>query len=278
MELNEIAEHWSNCANEFKHDVRATTKTRTIKDLEVAALCRAFQNTAFFARQAGCRVLEVGCGNAHNCFMLSGLLPHFTFTGVDFIPEMIVSANEIKASDSRFAALTFVVGNVLSLDDCVGLEAEYDIVFTDRCLINLNSHELQRNALDQLCRKTAPGGNVILIENVQQTYGKQNRLRQSVGLAARTPDAYNLFIDEASFLSHAEAVLDLVEVDDFASLHDLLLYVLVPMLNNGDTDYDSPLVKAATQLLLSAPESFRRQFGDFGQNRLYVFKKKAAHG
>lgn len=277
MELNEIEQHWTNWAKEFKLDIRATTKTRTIKELEISALHRAFKKTPFFT-QTGCRVLEVGCGNGHNCFMLLDLIPTFAFTGVDYIPEMISNANEIRKSHSKYAAMKFLVGNVLALDDCIGLDDQYHIVFTDRCLINLNTHEMQINALDQLCRKTMEGGYIVLIENVHETYSKQNRLRESVRLQPRTPDAFNLFINESAFLSHAKKTLTLVDVEDFASLHDLLLYVLVPMLNNGKVDYDSPMVSAATKLLLSAPEEFRNAFGGFGQNRLYVLKKGGANG
>lgn len=277
MDLKDIEQHWKNWAREFKLDIRATTKTRTIKELEISALHRAFQKSPF-ATQSDCRVLEVGCGNGHNCFMLSDLLPAWTFTGVDFIPEMISSAEEIKSSNPRYAGITFRVGNVLVLQDCAGLDDQYHIVFTDRCLINLNTHERQIEALDQLARKTMQGGYIVLIENVQETYSKQNLLRECVGLKPRTPDAFNLFLRESEFLSHAKKTLTLVDVEDFASLHDLLLYVLEPMLHDGKVDYDSPMVAAATNLLLSAPEEFRNAFGGFGQNRLYVLKKGPADG
>lgn len=272
MELTEIEKHWTNWAKEFGRDIRATTKTRTIKELEISALSGAIKQTPFY-KQKGSRVLEVGCGNGHNCFMLFDLLPELSFTGVDLIPEMIANANKIKHSTPKYATTNFLVGNVLSLDGCAGLEDQYEIVFTDRCIINLNSHALQVKALDELSRKTVSGGYVILIENVKETYDKQNRLREAVGLKARVPDVFNVFLDEPSFLAHAKKTLTLVNTQDFASLHDIVLYILVPMLNEGKVDYDSPLVAAATKLLQAAPSETANAFGSFGQNRLYVFKK-----
>lgn len=277
MELKEIEQHWKNWAKEFKQDVRATTKTPTIKALEVAAFHQAFKQTPF-AEKTGYQVLEVGCGNGHNCFALSDLMPKVNFTGVDLIPEMIDNANKIKQSHAKYAGMNFLVGNVLSLDSNSDLKNQYDVVFTDRCLINLNTHELQTKALDQLCRKTAQGGYIFLIENVQETYGNQNRLRELTGLQPRTPDKFNLFLNEAAFLAHAKKNLTLVNTRDFASLHDLLLYVLVPALNNGKVDYDSPIVLSATKLLLSASAEFPNAFGSFGQNRLYIFKKEGPIG
>ncbi len=67
MDLNEIEQHWKNWAKEYRYQLRATTKTPTIKKLEIFALYQAFKKTQFFS-QEGCRVLEIGCGNGHNCF------------------------------------------------------------------------------------------------------------------------------------------------------------------------------------------------------------------
>ena len=103
-------------------------------------------------------------------------------------------------------------------------------------------------------------------------------MRESVGLKPRTPDAFNLFIDESRFLAYAQKKLSLLAVEDFASLHDVVLYVLLPMLNNGNVDYDSPLILAATKLLLSMPDEFSGKFGNFGQNRLYFFRKEGIGG
>jgi len=273
MNLNEIEQHWKNWAEEFKLDIRATTKTQTIKELEISALYQAFKKTPYFA-QENCKVLEVGCGNGHNCFRLINLMPNLNFTGVDFIPEMIASANEIKSSNPQFNTMNFFQGNILTLDESTYLDDKYAIIFTNRCLINLNTHELQIKALNQLYNKVIDGGYIILIENIEQSYSKQNQLREFVGLDKRTPDKFNLFIDESNFVEQAKQKLNLLYIKNFASLHDIILYVLVPMVNEGHVDYDHPIVSAATKLLLSAPEEFSDSFGDFGQNRLYVFKKE----
>ncbi|MDF1642008.1 methyltransferase domain-containing protein [Thalassolituus oleivorans] len=272
MDLDQIEAHWTKWAKEFQQDIRATTKTRTIKYLEVDALYRAIKKTEFFSR-GDAKVLEVGCGNGHNCFMLAKVLPRFSFTGVDFILDMVNSALEIRNSSTDYSGMNFFQGNVLKLDECENIADQYDIVFTDRCLINLNTHELQRSALDQLYEKVAPGGYLILIENVQSTYERQNIVRKSSGLEPRTPDSFNLFIDEESFLRHAKTLFSLLAVEDFAALHDLVLYVLQPMMNGGKINYEDPMIQSVTDLLLAMPDNMRSDFGSFGQNRLYFFKK-----
>lgn len=219
--------------------------------------------------------LEVGCGNGINCISLAQAALSSSFDGVDFIEEMVASGKKNALTANVESRVSFHVGDVLSLDKHRKLKPAYDVVFTNRCLINLNSFTLQAQALQQLTSKIKKGGFLFLIENVQQTYDRQNELRTSVGLAKRTPDSYNLFLDEPKFLEFATHLVELVEVIDFGSLHDVMLYVLVPMISDGKVDYDHPIVQAATNLLLSNPSTLLNSFGSFGQNRLYAFKKQS---
>jgi len=277
MKMEDIEKHWRNWANEFDVDLRATTKTSTIKELEVNALYSAiveFQPSASTKETTPLDILEVGSGNGHNCFSLSKRLTKSNFTGVDFISEMVSSANKQLATYPDQKQFRFFEGNILKLQEHPNLKKDYDVVFTDRCIINVNSHELQNQAFDNLLSLTRGNGLVVLIENIKKTYDDQNQLRTSVGLPARTPDSFNLFLDEDQFLFHCRSRATLMAIKDFGSLHDLVLYVLVPMINDGKTDYDHPIVKATTQLLLNNDFDLGNSFGHFGQNRLYVFKKE----
>jgi hypothetical protein len=101
--------------------------------------------------------------------------------------------------------LRFLEGDVLELSATPELHDVYDIVFTDRCLINLNTVDLQKNALTALVERIRADGYLLMIENSVQTYGEQNDCRSLLGLEARTPAAYNLFFDEREILPHLAA-------------------------------------------------------------------------
>lgn len=239
MEMEGIREHWQNWATQYGTSLRATTKTSTLKAMEIDALTRALRGVA---RERGERlnILEIGCGNGQNCLSLIDSFPEASFTGVDFIEAMIAAANTLKADraipDER---LMFQVGNVLDLQLPI---AAFDAVITDRCLINLNTDRLQQQAIVALARHLEPGGYLLMIENSQQTYRRQNQARESVGLAPRLPADYNHFFDETILRPFLSSVgLQLVDVEDFISLHDLVLYVLVPMTNGGVIDYEHPM-------------------------------------
>ena len=271
MKLEDIKSHWEKWAKEYETNLRATTKTSTIKKLEINAIYHAIHSTPF-SKGKDIDVLEVGCGNGYNCFALSELLEGFFFTGVDYVEDMVNNANKIKLDNQpKYQRVDFQVGDLLNLNNHENLKESYHFVFTDRCIINLNIVELQLKAMDQLTQKVREGGYLIILENIDQTYQLQNNLREAIGLPRRNSASFNLFIDEDRFLDHAAKSLELISIDDFGSLHDIVLYVLTPMVNNGEADYDHPMVKAATELSLAT--SGKYGFGNFGQNRLYLFNK-----
>jgi ubiquinone/menaquinone biosynthesis C-methylase UbiE len=274
MNLDQIRAHWQDWATRYGTDLRATTKTSTLKTLELDALCRALQKIAHQdkTQSASLRVLEMGSGNGQNCLYLCQQFPSWSFTGIDYIAEMVISANALKAQQGILdQQLQFMQGNVLQLN----LAAQsYDIIFTDRCLINLNTTALQQQAIQALTQVLIDGGHLLMIENSQHTYDLQNQARTAVGLASRTPAEFNHFFDEAQLLPFFSRIdLQLLEIEDFISLHDLMLYVLVPMMNGGKVDYEHPLVAAATQLNQALSTVKVSSLGSFGQNRLYHCRK-----
>jgi SAM-dependent methyltransferase len=271
MELKNIKEHWDNLAAKYAEDLKSTTKTPTIKQLEINAL----YNSLNFISASSLNVLEVGCGNGHNLMGLANLLKQHNYTGVDYSATMISNAINIKGLE-KLTNVNFFVGNVVDLQSNENLQDHYDVVFTDRCLINLNTFELQKNGLEQLVLKTKDGGHIIIIENINQSYNNQNDCRVAIGMEARKPDEYNLFFNENEFVSYATEGLNLklLQTSNFGSLHDLLLYVLIPKTNGGKTDYSHPLMEAVTELLLSLDPKLQNSFGEFGQNKLYIFKKE----
>jgi SAM-dependent methyltransferase len=221
--------------------------------------------------------LEVGCGNGINCVALAQQFPEIRFDGIDLIPEMIVGAIENGNANKVGQQVRFFEGDVLKVDSISDLQDAYDIVFTVRCLINLNSVAQQNQAITTLSTKVRPGGYLIMIENSTTTYGSQNQCRELLGLDPRTPATFNLFFDEIEIRRHIAGIgLEMVDVEDFSSLHDLMLYAVLPSLNDGKIDYEHPVVKAAAELSARMAADKPGQFGAFGQNRLFVCQRKEA--
>jgi SAM-dependent methyltransferase len=270
---DEVFEHWRSSALTYGGALAATTKTWTAKALELDALQRRLRALSAAADRP-MHVLEVGCGNGINCLELARSFPEFTFHGVDYVPEMVGAAESNRRESKASSKLRFFVGNAVDVDRVDGLLDQYDIVFTDRCLINLATTALQTRAIQAMSKKIRQGGHLLMIENSSSTYAQQNHYRENVGLPRRIPATYNLFLDEDAILPHLNHVgLTLVDTEDFISLHDLMLYVLVPAINGGEVDYGHPLVETATRLSIAASATRTSAFGSAGQNRLYCCRK-----
>ena len=128
MDREQIREHWKNWATTYGSDLRATTKSRTAKALELDALERRF--CAILERTSVEHVLEVGCGNGINCVELAKRFSTMRFDGVDLIPEMVAAAAENSSANEVAHRTRFAVGDALNVGDLDILRETYDVVFT----------------------------------------------------------------------------------------------------------------------------------------------------
>ena len=274
MNLEEIKNHWNQWAESYGTSIRATEKSNTRKSLEIDSLIRSIKNAGFL-EDSQFSILEAGSGTGHNCLELAQRFPNAQIIGFDYIPEMIRNANILKKN--------LGVTNIQYFEiDLLNLEAQplplpsFDVVFTNRCLINLNSHILQNSAAVSLSTLVAKNGSLILGENPQHKFDLQNQMRVKLGLEERTPPEFNLLVDENGLVRALEsAFFTLAEADDFSSLHDILLYVLLPTLNGGVIDYEDPILDIASDLSIKMLSTHHNAFGVFGQNRMYRFIRRA---
>lgn len=293
--MDEIAnlKHWEEWANQYGTELRATTKCMSIKRLEIEALLRAIVK---HQPAPSPLVLEVGCGNGVNGFALAERQPAMAYVGLDFSPRMISNAVAVaerqraEGSGDVAARLAFGVADSRDLDIPLMLDEArphsagaivagrlpsegFDIVFTDRVLINLRSAEEQLAVMVRIQHVLRPGGLFLMLENSRQTHATLNSIRDRLGLPPRPSAEFNLFIDEDSVVRRFSDVMQLLEVDDFSSLHDLVLYAVEPAAGDGEVHYDSPLMTRLSDAVLALQQLGFDDFGSFGQNRLWVWQK-----
>ncbi|KJV09124.1 hypothetical protein VZ95_13415, partial [Elstera litoralis] len=169
-----VFEHWTDWAEAYGTALRATTKTPTVKFLELDAFTRHFQSI-LGERKAD--ILEVGCGVGLNVLPLAKHFPDLSFDGVDAAAEMIASAQETLGSQDAAVRdrVRFFHGEGVALDTIPGLRDSYDIVFTDRFLINVKPLENQQRIISKMAAKLKPGGYLLMIENSINTFNQQNQ-------------------------------------------------------------------------------------------------------
>ena len=265
--LDSLKEHWESWASEFGEDLRATTRSSNIKKLEIKALIEMLKKHSKKPVDQ-LNILEVGCGNGFNSISIAQSLG-CKVDAFDFIPEMVKSArtNLEQSPNEIRERVNFFEGDVLNVDK----SKEYDFVFSCRCLINLPSWELQSTAIKKLMSITSQKGALLLLENFSNSHGKQNDLREKVGLVKREVAEFNHFFIQEEFSKYIRAnKYSLIDESNFSSLHDIVQYVIVPMINDGVVDYNHQVVGAITDLLLEMNLDDQSSFGEYGQNKLVV--------
>lgn len=276
MQNKAVFEHWTNWAEAYGSALSATTKTPTVKFLELDAFTRRFQT---ILGDTKANILEVGCDVGINAIPLAKHFPDYSFDGVTAEASALAAAEQTLAGENAAVQnrVRFFQGEGVTLDAIDGLRDTYDLIFTDRHVINVKPLENQQRVIAQMAAKLAPGGTLLMIENSIDTFAQQNQCREVMGLPPRQHADYNLFFEDAVLQTYLPQVgLELIDIEDFISLHDLLLYVLVPATNGGTVDYDHPIVKAAATLTRAISATKPSAFSHFGQNRLYCCRKTGA--
>lgn len=139
----------------------------------------------------GSKVLDVGCGEGEGTLAYSSI-PHVLVHGVDF------SETRLRIAAERLGERENVLLKRVDLLGDYALDNDYDIIVSQRCLINLTEWELQKKVLRELFSMLKAGGLLILMEGSQQGVDSLNEFRAAWGLAPIPVKWHNLFFEDQS--------------------------------------------------------------------------------
>lgn len=204
----------------------------------------------------GMRVLDVGCGLGETLSTLKGI----EAVGIDFSPAMV------KAARSAHPAIRFEQADILDILPELGM---FDLIYTQRCLINLQL-EQQGMVVRAICSRLKRGGVYVAVEHSALGLTALNLLRRQVGLSDIEAPWHNVYLSEIAIreLSVADAVLE-ADAVDFSSTYYVMSRVINAWLAKRDgrePAYDAPI----NQLALQLPA-----MGHFGQARYWRWRKTA---
>jgi len=263
----QIKAYWEERADFYLADPASTTDDVYLRELEIRTITQILKALLGPGPKT---VLDVGCGEGYSTINVALESPHFSFTGVDY------SANMIRMARARLAAtpvlkgrLQFQVGDVLDLSSACGA-ATYDAVISDRCLINLESKEDQRQALKEIARRVAAGGYYLAVENFMEGQEAMNQARAALGLTPIPVRWHNLYFSEPDLISFAAPEFEFLEFKDFASAYYFatrIIYAAFCKQTGEEIDYRHPLHQMAVDLPWT---------GNFSPIRMAVFKRTTA--
>ena len=244
----EIKEYWEERARENANSPRATTDDVCLRRLELATI---IETISALDLPAGSTVLDIGCGDGGTTVGVAQALPGLRFVGIDYSPNMIENARRrLSASPDLQVRLAFKIGDVGNLQAVCGDE-RYDVVTTDRCLINLTSLESQAQAIAQIAERTKPGGHYVAVENFIGGHNNMNAMRRAVGLPEIPVRWHNLYFRDADFVASAKPFFHEITFKDFSSSYYFatrVIYSAICQMRGEQPDYEHEIHQLAHKL------------------------------
>lgn len=260
MQHKEIKEYWNTRANEFKTSPEATTNDYYMRQIEINSLKNKIEKYQKDIK----KIADIGCGNGYSTIELAKTFPDIEFFGFDYSTEMINNAkenlNNACISNIKFDVLDIVDGNI---------EGKYDLIYTDRCLINLSSWSDQQLALKKITSALSENGVYLMIENFLNGQNNLNDLRKKFGLTTIDVRDHNLFFNlEQTKMYIKDLGCTFASYENISSLYYLVsrvIYSKICSLENKQPDYYDIHHELASKLPVN---------GDFGPIAMCEIKKR----
>ena len=260
-----ILEHYHEQAVEHGLEPTSTMADQITREAEVSAVLSGIEymrNT----NESVLRVLEIGCGNGYLLQRMRTQFPDISLTGLDYSPDMVALANKRNIENC-----TVRQGDVCALP----FETEsFDVVVSERCLVNLLDPAAQDRALKDIHRILKSGGHLIFIEAFMDGLENLNRARLELGLEKNRVPHHNLWFDKVHFLEFVRTLFQFLVADgcataalpptNFLSTHYFVSRVLYPSVTKREVLYNTEFVKFFR---------FMPPTGNYSPIQLFVFKK-----
>lgn len=256
-EIEAIAEFWDDRAS---LEEQAGTRDLIAKELEVEAIAKYVED--------GMRVLDAGCGNGLTALELARRY-QVEITALDSSTKMIEAAVSRAAGRTLKGSVLFTVRDVQGINDDLG---RFDLIYTERVLINLPQQVAREWAMIGLCYLLAPGGLYVMCENSQDGLDGINRLRAGLDLPEIVPPWHNHYLTGKDISGFVEAVWHTVvheSTDDYSSTYYFLSRIVNAALaaqEGREPDYDSPINRLALKLPALVD--------GFGQGRIWLWRRR----
>jgi ubiquinone/menaquinone biosynthesis C-methylase UbiE len=215
----------------------------------------------------GMKVLDAGCGNGIAAIEIARRF-QVDITAIDYAADMVRAAAETAATVPLVGTIQFKEGDVTNIN---GLPGDFDLIYTERVIINLPDWETQKKAITGLVSLLRVGGVYAMLENSQDGLDKINLLRQQVGLQPVKAPWHNRYLKDSELQTFSVPGVVLEKVIFHSSTYYFLSRVVNAWLaaqEGKEPDYDSPV----NELALRLPA-----IGDLGQGKVWVWKRLASN-
>ncbi len=142
---------------------------------------------------AGAKILDAGCGEGEGTLIYSSV-PGVQVQAVDF------SETRLRKAEERLKNRENVSLKRVDFLGGYDLDNDYDVIISQRFLINLMEWPLQQKVLLDLMSLLKPGGRLLMLEGSRQGVDSLNEFRVSWGLEPIPVKWHNLFLDDKTLV------------------------------------------------------------------------------
>jgi ubiquinone/menaquinone biosynthesis C-methylase UbiE len=213
--------------------------------------------------QPNSKILDAGCGEGEGTIAFSR------------IPEVFVHATDfsdtrIRMARQRLERCKNVILKKVDFLKKYSLDNDYDIVISQRFLINLPSWNLQKKVLSDLMTMLKIGGKLVVLEGCKQGVDSLNEFREVWGLNPIPVKWHNLFLDDNELKMFMRGShFDLIK-EDGIGVYFFLTRGIRPILDE-DLNWDSEFNRIAAFRKNEELLGFRDRFSRL---KLWVFQKR----
>lgn len=264
-----VKEHYKDEAEKHGASLQSTMEDEIVREREIELILNFFKSIGVTSKNGALNILDLGCGNGYALSRLSKSLPANAYWGLDFSEDLAAIAKSRKLSNCKF---TTGDARSLSLEDNF-----FDVVYSERCLINILDWEEQKLALKEIGRILKPNGYYLMIECFTDGLENNNRARRECGLEELKEAYHNKYFVKELFF---EAIRDKFEViepsrlsvnglqlihNNFLSSHYFISRILHALVTKGNQMKNTEFVKFF---------SFIPPVGNYSQIQAYILKKR----
>ena len=212
----------------------------------------------------GSKILDAGCGEGEGTIAYSSIPGTFVHA-VDF------SETRLKKATERLHGRENVLLKQVDFLGTYDLDGDYDVIVSQRFLINLMEWELQQKVLLALTSMLKPGGKLMMLEGSRPGVDSLNEFREALGLEPIPVKWHNLFFDDLALRNFMQQHGHKLVEQDGLGTYFLLTRGIRPALDEK-LDWDCEFNRLAATNKIS---DLLRFSTEFSRLRLWVFEKSS---
>ncbi|MCB2212051.1 class I SAM-dependent methyltransferase [bacterium] len=185
----------------------------SVEQLEWNAIQRAIRTYA--AGHSDPSVLEIGCHVGYTTKKLHELMQPSHYDALDISPGSVEMARHYSERHG-YREVNFLTASATAIPL---EEAACDLLFSIRCIQNIQSADGQADAFAEASRLLKPGGLAVLVENREEELGRLNRLREAADLDPIGQPRHTRFLVWSELSEQVSRDFEVVETNFFASAY-----------------------------------------------------------